>query len=169
MNLYLRPIELEDAAALAAVIVAVIQEFACPDSEYLQDTPELSNLFEDYQGPGKRYWVVVEQGSGKLMGGGGYAPLEGSSPSARICELQKLYLLPEIRGKGIGQQLVDKILESAQQEGFQEIYLECIPELKQAIGLYEKYGFHYLNQRKGDTGHPSCSVYMSRSLMQGIS
>lgn len=50
-----------------------------------------------YSQPGHAYWVVEYEG--EVVGGGGIAPLAGSESD--ICELQKMYFLPAIRGKGL--------------------------------------------------------------------
>jgi putative acetyltransferase len=37
-------------------------------------------------------------------------------------------------------------------------------ELKQAIGVYEKFGFDYLNKPLGNTGHFGCDVWMLKNI-----
>ena len=59
------------------------------------------------------------------------------------CELKRLYVRPQFRGKGIARMLCERILEDAQKTGYMEIYLDTLPELSAAIRLYEKLGFSY--------------------------
>ncbi|WP_345774006.1 GNAT family N-acetyltransferase [Paenibacillus sp. H1-7] len=57
----------------------------------------LSRLSDYYYQERRAYWVAIAA-SGKLLGGCGIAQF--GSPEERICELQKMYLLPEARGTG---------------------------------------------------------------------
>ena len=59
----------------------------------------LDELYQVYSQPGHAYWVVEITRGEVIKGGGGIAPLAGSESD--ICELQKMYFLPAIRGKGL--------------------------------------------------------------------
>jgi putative acetyltransferase len=75
-----------------------------------------------------------------------------------------MYLLPEARGKSIGASIINKSIEFAREQGFKRIYLESMPELKRAIGVYEKFGFEYIYEPIGDTGHHGCNVWMTKHI-----
>ena len=45
-----------------------------------------------------------------------------------------------------------------------KIYLETMPELKQALSVYEKFGFEYLKGPMGNSGHTGCSLWMLKKL-----
>ena len=45
-----------------------------------------------------------------------------------------------------------------------KIYLETMPELKQALHVYEKFGFEYLNGPMGNSGHTGCSLWMLKEI-----
>jgi putative acetyltransferase len=77
------------------------------------------------------------------LGGGGIFPSDGLP--AETCELVKMYLKPEARGKGIGKLLIEKCLEFAKGFGYLRVYIETMPELRKAVSIYEKFGFEYLN------------------------
>jgi putative acetyltransferase len=55
-------------------------------------------------------------------------------------------------------------MDHARQLGYRKIYLETLPELRQAVKVYEKFGFHYLEGPMGNTGHFGCNVWMLRDL-----
>ena len=57
------------------------------------------------------------------------------------CELRKMYMLKSERGKGYGKQLLEYALDKARELGYKKIILETASVLKEAVGLYEKYGF----------------------------
>ena len=96
------------------------------------------------------------------MGGGGIFPSNGLPEDT--CELVKMYLLPEARGIGLGRMLIQKCLDGARATGFKKIYLETMPELKQALKTYEKFGFQYLDGPMGNTGHFGCDRWMLMEL-----
>jgi putative acetyltransferase len=71
-----------------------------------------------------------------------------------------MYLLPPARGRGIGKDIILKCLDAAVEEGFGQVYIETMPELKKAIELYERFGFRHLEAPLGHTGHFGCSTWM---------
>ena len=153
----LRPIKKSDDKALAHIIRSTLAEFGAnhPGTVYFDaSTDHLSDLFKK-----ERSHYLVAEINGKLVGGGGIFPTDGLPFDT--CELVKMYLLPEARGKGIGKTIVGKCLEMARLIGFERIYLESMPELEQALKLYEKFGFTYLNAPMGNTGHFGCEKQMS--------
>jgi len=73
------------------------------------------------------------------------APAASSLPppaSPGICELRKMYLHRDYRGKGHGKRLLEHALAEARRLGFQSVTLETASVLTEAIRLYEHYGFH---------------------------
>ena len=83
---------------------------------------------------------------------------------ADTCELVKMYLLPPARGKNLGRTLIEKCIAFAKEAGYKQVYLESMPELKQALKVYAKFGFAYLKGPMGNSGHTGCSLWMLRSL-----
>ena len=81
-----------------------------------------------------------------------------------ICELQKMYLDPKARGKGVGTNLLELCLSFARENNFSLCYLETMPYMLDAQELYRKNGFIYINNPMGDTGHYSCPVWMTKEL-----
>ena len=75
-----------------------------------------------------------------------------------------MYLRPEARAKGLGKLLIEKCLEFAKGVGYFQVYIETMPELRKAIGIYEKSGFEHLKGPLGNTGHFGCDVWMLKPL-----
>lgn len=157
----LRPICQQDNRPLAGIVRNTLLSFnaAVPGTAFYD--PELDALFEAFQAPGSRYWVV-EQNAG-VAGGAGIYPSPGLPPA--YCELVKLYLQPEARGKGIGKMLISACLQSAAQLGYTHVYLETMPQLHMALPLYERMGFTRLEQPIGNAQHFGCSIWMLKSLL----
>ena len=62
--------------------------------------------------------------------------------SKRICELKRMYVLPEKRGKGIGRRLLQDIIEMAKSRKYEFMRLDTTTDLKTAISLYRTFGFY---------------------------
>ncbi|WP_202684223.1 GNAT family N-acetyltransferase [Skermanella mucosa] len=67
------------------------------------------------------------------------APAGG--PEGGCCEMKRLYVLPRGRNLGLGRALVDAIVAEAVRIGYRETRLDTLPNLTEAIALYEKTGF----------------------------
>ena len=80
------------------------------------------------------------------------------------CELVKLYLLPQARGKGVGKTLIEKCFNAAKEFGYITMYLETMPELNTAVSLYEQLEFKYLKGPVGNSGHFGCDIWMMKEL-----
>lgn len=156
----IRTIQPEDNAAIAVIIRNTLAEFGAnkPGTVYYDETTD--HLYELFQTPGSIYYVLEDNGS--LAGGAGIFPSAGLPEDT--CELVKMYLLPGARGKGWGQSLISRSLEFAAKSGYRQVYLETMPELKKAMGVYEKFGFRYLDGPMGNTGHFGCGIWMLKEL-----
>ncbi len=79
-----------------------------------------------------------------------------------ICEMKRLYVLPEFRKFKIGEKLVIQIIEIAKLLGYTTMKLDTLSRLHPAIKLYEKFGFI---QTQAYYSNPLSSVvYMELSL-----
>lgn len=160
MDIQIRPIQEEDNASIAALIRKVLTEFKRNQPGTVFTDPTTDHLSDLFNAVDAIYYVVEDHG--KLIGGCGIYPTAGLPEGC--AELVKFYLDPDSRGKGIGKLLMEKCFESATSMGFTQLYLESFPEFKIAIGLYEKYGFQYLNEALGNSGHFACNVWMLKNL-----
>lgn len=162
----IRKIQPSDNPFLAEIIRSIFDEFDAPKTGTAYADPNLDMLFEVYQKPNSIYFVVEDKG--EIFGGGGLAPLAMQNQvqpnDLIICELQKMYFAPEIRGKGFGKEIIEKCLDFAKENGFNYCYLETLPYMKAAQKLYLNVGFTYLNKPMGNTGHCNCDVWMGKEL-----
>ena len=161
LDMQIRPIQPSDNPALAKIIRDTLTEFGAnhPGTVYYDASTDA--LFELFQKQRSVYFIA-ESDNGKIVGGGGIFPTEGLPEDT--CELVKMYLLPEARGKGLGRSIIEKCLQTAKELGFGRIYIETMPELNLALKAYEKFGFTYLSAPIGKGGHFGCKLWMIKSL-----
>ena len=156
----IREIQKTDNVAIAQVIRDVLIEHNVPKVGTAYADPSLDFMFENYSAEKSAYFVV--ENDGKIIGGAGIAPLENGPKE--ICELQKMYFLPEARGLGLGAKLMEVCLQKAREFEFENCYLETMPYMTNAQNLYKKSGFEYLEKPLGNTGHNACPVWMLKKL-----
>jgi len=96
---------------------------------------ELASLPGDYAPPDGR--LLLAECEGQLAGCVALHKLE-----AHICEMKRLYLRPQFRGKGRGRALAERIIAEARLTGYQRMRLDTVgPVMKDAVALYRKLGF----------------------------
>ena len=156
----IRPIQKADNQAVAKVIRTVLIEHNVPKVGTAYADASLDCMFETYTVHRSRYFVVEHYN--QIIGGAGISQLANESET--ICELQKMYFLPEARGLGLGLQMMQQCLEVARSFGYEQCYLETMPYMHDAQKLYKKFGFAYIDAPLGDTGHTSCPVWMLKDL-----
>ncbi|GLR75142.1 GNAT family N-acetyltransferase [Aliivibrio sifiae] len=132
---------------------AVGEGFGPADDEVL----EMSRHYN----PEERSKYLILLLNGRVVGGCGLAPFNGSET---ICELRKLFLLPEARGRGFGKTIAGKILAFADKIGFHQCYLDTLSSMKSAIHLYEELGFKRLAKPIEGTEHNGCDVWMLKTF-----
>ncbi|MFO7951597.1 MAG: GNAT family N-acetyltransferase [Bacillota bacterium] len=93
------------------------------------------------QGPRERIWIVEKDGL--IMGS--VALVKCSEEQA---QLRWLLLHPEIRERGIGRQLIGKVLGFARQCGYSSIFLLTLDILPRAASLYKSFGFKITEETK---------------------
>ena len=156
----IREIKQSDNADIARVIRKVLVDLGVPKVGTAYADLALDHMFENYDVPRAAYFLVEQ--NGEVLGCAGVAQLENYD--GNCCELQKMYLLEEARGKGVGSQLMTICLSKAKIFGFEQMYLETMPYMKAAQILYKKSGFEYIDARMGNTGHFSCPIWMLKTL-----
>ncbi len=159
-NIQIRRIEPADNPFLATIIKDTLAEFGANHPNTVYYDASTDTLSEVFQKDRSTYFVAILDG--KIIGGGGIYPTDGLDPDT--CELVKMYLLPEARGRGLGRTLIEKCIEFAKNTGYKKVYLETMPELKQALNVYAKFGFEYLKGPMGNSGHTGCSLWMLKEL-----
>ena len=156
----IREIQPKDNPGIAKVIRDVLVELGAPKIGTAYEDSATDKMFETYQKSKSAYFVIEHQN--KIVGGAGFAQLDNFE--GNVCEFQKMYFSPIIRGKGLGSKLIERCLDLAKEKGFEQCYLETMPYMEAARALYKKNGFINLDKPMGNTGHYSCNVWMIKKL-----
>lgn len=155
-----RPIEPGDDGAIASIIRTVMPEFGAGGDGFAINDPEVDWMHRAYSAQRSAYFVVERDG--RVVGGGGVAPLDGGD--AATCELRKMYFLAEARGLGAGAAVMQRCLDAARTFGFARCYLETLTGMDAAMKLYARQGFERIQSPMGATGHGGCNTFFLREL-----
>lgn len=149
----IRPIRAADDAAVAVIIRDVMASFGATGPEYSSSDPEVDAMSAACDGARSACFVLEERG--QVQGCGAIAPLAGAEPD--VCELRKMYLLPQARGRGLGERMLRHCLEAARVRGYRRCHLETLSGMDAAQKLYLKTGFTKLDRPLGSAGHSGCN------------
>ncbi|HEY8614964.1 GNAT family N-acetyltransferase [Phenylobacterium sp.] len=116
---------------------------------------------------------VLEDPQGKILANGGriFMALEGGRPVGCVAllkmndggyEVAKMTVAEEMRGSGLGRQLMERCIEAGRALGAARLYLETNSGLGPALSLYKAMGFRELTGC--DTEYARCDVWMERPL-----
>jgi putative acetyltransferase len=159
-NLAIRPIELADVPTLLTIIADARREYGLAERGVELLEPSDRAIYSNYHRQRALYFVAVLDG--EVVGGAGVAPLSGSDPLT--CELQRMYLRADARGRGIGDALLERCLAAAKQFLYVRCYLETVAQMQAAIGFYGRHGFRDLQAPLGKTSHQHNDRWMIRAL-----
>ena len=93
------------------------------------------------QSPDTELIVAID---GEDIIGSGYARIETGKPFVqydRFAYLGFMYILPEYRGKGVIQKIMDYLMDWSKSRGISEVQLDVYEENSRAVKAYEKVGF----------------------------
>jgi putative acetyltransferase len=142
------------------IIKTVGAEFGAVGEGFGPSDAEVEQMSQFYTPDSGSYYLIAVEND-IVIGGAGIAPF---NESESICELKKLFLLPQARGKGIGKKLTEQCLNFAKSFGYQQCYLDTLSNMTDAIKLYEAFGFTHLSSPLEGTIHNGCDVWMLKTL-----
>ena len=156
----IRKIKQADNAQIARIIRDVMSEFGAVGAGYSEADAEVDDIYGSYRGKRCCYWVVELEG--KVVGGGGIAPLVGGNES--MCELRKMFFLSKVRGIGMGKRLLNLLVNEARKREYSSCYIETLARMESANALYQRFGFEPLSAPLGETGHNKTDCWYQMKL-----
>jgi len=158
-SIEIRPIQRKNNQQTAKMIRKVLIEQNAPKTGTAYEDKSLDDLYETYKDDRAIYFILIE--NSKIIGSAGIKAIVGNS---EICELQKMYFLPEARNRGLGKLMIEYCMTFAKTKNYKFCYIETLPTMKAAQKLYLKNGFDYIENRLGNTGHHACTIWMLKKL-----
>ena len=95
---------------------------------------ELESLERMYGPPGGRFLIVRQ---GELTAG----CVALRDLGGKICEMKRLFVRPDFRGRGLGRRCAEEIVRTAGEMGYAAMRLDTLPTMREAIALYRSMGF----------------------------
>lgn len=134
-NFIIRPWKERDRQIVVNLISTILAEYGLGCEPCGADR-DVEKVEEFYHQTGGEFWVIEQLDN--IVGTAAYYPIQRGNHAV---EIRKMYLIPEVRGQGLGQFLLRELENKIQSQGFQEIYLETATVLKEAVKLYERCGY----------------------------
>ncbi|MCC6426359.1 MAG: GNAT family N-acetyltransferase [Phycisphaerales bacterium] len=151
---------------VAANTPELIPEFRRLCEEYQKSLPfslcfqgfdaEMRGLPGKYARPGGAMYVAIAGGraigciamrpldaggSGGCDGCGGGGERGVCEVEVGVCEMKRLYVAPEGRGRGVGKMLAERLIADARAAGYQRMKLDTSSDMLSAQRLYRSLGF----------------------------
>lgn len=124
--------DLDDAARLFRAYAAALPI----DLGYQGFEAELAALPGKYAPPAGALLIARTQ-AGEAIGCVAMRPIDVGD----ICEMKRLYVLPEARGSGLGAALIAAIVAAARTAGYRRMRLDTLPAMHAALAMYAQAGF----------------------------
>lgn len=143
-EIFVRSADNKDCANVQKLVFEVLREYGL-QPDLAKTDRDLADLEANYINRGGVF-EVLEDAHGNLLGTVGLYPVDGAT-----VELRKMYFAKTLRGRGFGKITLRRMIETAREAGFNKIYLETASVLKEAVGLYQSFGFE-----------PTCEKHTAR-------
>ena len=134
MGYSLRSAANSDRSSIEELVFGILTEYGLKSDPESTDA-DLIDIKAEYFDKGGSFEVLVDDND-KIVGSVGVYSINQTT-----CEIRKMYLASSLRGQGLGHKLIKHALSKAKELGFSRVELETASVLKEAISLYERYGF----------------------------
>jgi GNAT superfamily N-acetyltransferase len=133
LNSCIRQYRHDDASRVRALIRSVLEEFGFT-LDCAGDDSDIVDINQSYASPSSTFLI--------LEAGGEFAGTVGVKRCSQDeAELRRMYLKPELRGIGLGKELLVSALEFSAVQGYGTVILRTSEMFSRAIRLYERFGF----------------------------
>jgi len=159
-GIIIRSIKESDNLILAQIIREIFIEHNAPQEGTVYTDPTTDDLYTLFRK--NNSILFVGEIDNKVVGCGGVYPTKGLPKGC--AEFVKFYISPEARGFGLGIQIMKKSISWAKENSFDKLYIESLPHYAKAVSMYKKMGFAMLDKPIGQSGHPTCNIWMLKEL-----
>jgi putative acetyltransferase len=154
----IKPIQLHQVEEVKQIIFAVCHEIWQVTEEEIRRYDAMSDIDDvqsHYFDNSGTFLVLIDDG--RVVGSGAIRRLNND-----ICELKRMWLIKDYRGRGLGTKMTQMLLYFAQKTGYKKVRLDLLDEQKQiqALKLYKRLGFYFI-ERYNDG---FCTVFMEKML-----
>jgi GNAT superfamily N-acetyltransferase len=118
-----------DAVAFVAAMVDEVGQMYEPGLSRSRTTPA------DFCPPGAGFLLLLGQ-DGRPVAGGGIKRLDD-----RACEIKRMYVVPQARGRGVGRELLAALESFARDLGYAVVRLDTGAKQPHAQRMYERAGY----------------------------
>ena len=134
-------------------LLELVQELATYERAPGEVTVTLDHFTESGFGKQPVWWAFVAEVDEKIVGFALYY-IRYSTWKGQAMYLEDILITNEIRGKGIGKLLFDRLIEEARNKKFNRIIWQVLDWNEPAINFYKKYNADF------DAGWLNCSIYV---------
>ena len=143
MNIEIRKAELSDLALLLKWRMTVLREvFSIPADYPTEDLEQENRRYYQAAIPAGTHVACFAYAGNQIVGCGGvciYQEMPSpDNPDGRCAYLMNIYTCPEVRKQGVGETIINWLVDQATMRGISKIYLEASEAGK---SLYQKIGF----------------------------
>ena len=128
------PAETEDEVRRARDLVVEYAASLGFELDFQSFEEELAVFPGDYAPPRGSLLLAVREGEA-------VGCVAARAIGADVCEMKRLYVQPNFRGGGIGEMLVDAVIDEARRMGYKSMRLDAIRTMEAAVALYRSKGF----------------------------
>ena len=134
-------------------LLELVQELATYERAPDEVTVTLEHFVESGFGEKPVWWTFVAEVDGVIQGFALYY-IRYSTWKGQAMYLEDILITNEMRGKGIGKLLFDRLIEEAKEKNFNRIIWQVLDWNEPAINFYKKYNAEI------DSGWLNCSIYV---------
>jgi GNAT superfamily N-acetyltransferase len=134
-------------------LLELVQELATYEKAPNEVTVTLDHFIESGFGKNPVWWTFVAEADGVIQGFALYY-IRYSTWKGQAMYLEDILVTNEMRGKGIGKLLFDRLIEEAKEKKFNRIIWQVLDWNEPAINFYKKYNADF------DGGWLNCSIYI---------
>ena len=134
-------------------LLELVQELATYERAPGEVTVTLEHFNESGFGKQPVWWAFVAEVNERVVGFALYY-IRYSTWKGQAMYLEDILITNEMRGKGIGKLLFDRLVEEARDKKFNRIIWQVLDWNEPAINFYKKYNADF------DAGWLNCSIYV---------